>query len=414
MRQANSQSAQSLSVFKVVSLGVLALSFYSNIRIGPLTVFDVVGALYCAVVLPHTVVVRKAITLLPDPLLLAAAAVFLLAVLGSGSVAYDGSGHFQRCGLLLGGLLLMMVFSQLVVAFGRIGLAEIQQTIVLSSAITSIVCIAQGKLGLFMGLLQSEKLEFWTRPSGLVEHPVEAGLVAAYGALFAVSLILDGRRVILNALCAGLILYSMTIIASLTGVAAALLGIGILLFVRKGFSVFLLVPIVGLIGIILFLYADSFSGTFFAERLTQLSESGLQYETLSSRATQIDDTINTILSGGVNIILGFGYDPELQIDAREIHNGLLASQYHFGLLGAVSQLCFLGCFFHKAANMKSPAAKIVCLLAFMMFLAFYMSGPAFFRRSVWLPMFLITAVSTSKQETERLLSWRDPFRYAHT
>lgn len=413
----SSKPRKAMSLAAIASLGVLALCFYSNVRIGSLTIFDIAAATYCAILLPYALLNGRGIdSLFRDPLLLSATAIFLLSVLSSGTVAHDAEGHFQRCLLLIGGLFLMIIFTRLIFASGRIGFHHVLQVLVLSSAVTGLVCIAQGKLGLFLELVhtQSGRVEFWTRPSGLVEHPVEAGLVAAYGALFAVSLILEGRRIVLNASCLAVILFSMTVSASLTGVATTLLGIGILLATRKSISLFVLVPAVGLAGIILFLLPDNVPGTFFVDRLIQLSRDGLQYQTLSTRANQIGKTIDIILSGGEKLVLGFGYDPDVQIDGEEIHNGLLAAQYHFGLLGSLSQLCFLGYFLSKAMKINSAANRMVALLAFLVFLLFYSSGPAFFRRSVWIPMFLVAAASSCEQGTDRARARGKSLHHAHT
>ncbi|WP_404543548.1 hypothetical protein [Bradyrhizobium sp. USDA 223] len=354
-----------------------------------MTSFDVVAAGYCLLAAPFVLLKSNRDLIARHGLPLFALALFILATLASASVAYDTNDHLLRSSLLAAGAFLMITFSLTIGRVEGLSFEAITQTLAISSAITGVVCIAQGKFGLFLNLLPSERLEFWTRPTGLAEHPVEAGQIAAYGCLFATSLLLRKRRIYLNGACLVIIAYSETISASLTGVICSI-GCVLALLVARGSLKFssivimaVLVPGIG------FIASEFFSDTFLAARVSELFQTGLEYGTLNSRTSQMADAIDAIFASASSFSLGSGYDPGALISKLDIHNGLLASWYHFGLLGAASQLLFIF-YFVSAALRKEKNERIIALLGLAIFVLFYFSGPAFFRRSVWLPIFLLS------------------------
>lgn len=386
------------SLFKIYQIATLVLAglcFYTNVRIGSLTVFDVLAAGYCALLLPYLLLSgdRKFVSEHRWPVV--GLGMFVLATLASASVTYDTNDHLVRSSVLAADAVLLIAFSYAVFKVAKLSFSAVQQALVLSSALTAAVVIAQGKLGLFLGFMKTQQLEFWTRPSGLVEHPVEAGLVAAYGTVFAVGLILDRKQVLLNGASLLVIAYSETISASLTGFICSIGGVMALLMMRGAIKIPTLILGSTIALVLAIFFADSLSGTFFAERLSELSKNGLQYETLNSRSSQLTEVIDLILSNASNALLGLGYDPDIRIGGLEIHNGLLAAWYHFGVIGAASQLIFIG-YFLSAAIRRTRNETALAITVFGIFLLFYLSGPAFFRRSNWMPVFLITEYYATK------------------
>ncbi|MET4605076.1 O-antigen ligase [Bradyrhizobium sp. JR4.1] len=386
-----------LRVHQAAILLLVALSFYTNVRIGTLTAFDILAATYCLILLPYALPRFDHTFFVEHGLPLAASCLFALATLTSATVTLGTDEHLIKSAILAGDVFFMIIFSYIAAHLSALDIRTIQQALVLSSAVTGVVCIAQGKFGLFLELLPKpgQQLEFWSRPSGLVEHPVEAGLIGAYGAILALDLILDKRRVALNVACILIIVYAETVSASLTGFICMAGGTSGLLLLRGNVRLSTIVLCFAIMAGVGFVMSEYLSNTFFVERLARLSQSGLDYDTLNSRSSQMAEAFDRLITSPTNAILGFGYDPNTRIDNLDIHNGLLAAWYNFGIIGAVSQVLFL-VYFASAMIKKSPDRKILGLIVLAVFLLFYLSGPAFFRRSVWIPLFLLAEKNRSR------------------
>jgi hypothetical protein len=223
--------------------------------------------------------------------------------------------------------------------------------------------------------------------TGLSEHAIEAGDVAAFGLVIGVGLALHTRKWLgfgsLAAVCA----YSMKYSASLTGLFAASLGLISLLVFCKAYK-FIFAGIV----VSVFAFTSTFSAGglgLLTNRLIGLSESLGDYGTLRSREVQLSKALELIEPS--TLIIGNGYSTgDLPYDI-EIHNGLIASLFHFGVLGLLAQLLLI-LFFCSRLMGNSPREIRGTLLGFIViFLCAYLTGPALSRRSLWVPLILFCA-----------------------
>ena len=125
------------------------------------------------------------------------------------------------------------------------------------------------------------------------------------------------------------------------------------------------------------------------KRIEKIMVSGMEYETIKTRESQWSEAINRM--DFFTIALGRGYSRHDLPNNLDIHNGIIASIYHFGLIGLLSQLMFF-CFFSLGLRGEiTRKDKGLYLAIFFVFFIAYMTGPPFSRRTLWMPIMIISS-----------------------
>jgi O-antigen ligase len=314
-----------------------------------------------------------------------------LLVLG-GYLALTGSTdteeHLKKLAVLVVALSAMATLAWVLAEKGVFTLTETLLLLCLSGTVSSGVAILQGRLGMFLNLLP-DKAEPWSRMAGLTQHPLEAGSVAAFAAIIALGMaIYEKRRRLPLLLSFAVNLLSLQYSASLTAVFALLAAIvAVALFYRAYLSLVLLASCAILLGGSLAI-TNSLPAQL-ATRLQTVMSVGGNYTTVQLRERQWRETLEQI--DGSTIFLGNGYSSADLPDGKEIHNGFLASLFHFGILGLASQVVIIGYFMTRLLTDASRSLRAIVFGCMVVFILEYDSAPALARRTVWVPMFLIGA-----------------------
>ena len=124
-----------------------------------------------------------------------------------------------------------------------------------------------------------------------------------------------------------------------------------------------------------------------ARRLAGLYETQGNYETVQIRAMQLHKAIDMIDIS--TLAVGNGYSSADLPFNMEIHNGLVASVFHFGLLGLISQCLLIGFFVSKLGNDAARPLKSILISCTIVFALTYLSGPAQARPTLWLPVMIL-------------------------
>jgi hypothetical protein len=126
-----------------------------------------------------------------------------------------------------------------------------------------------------------------------------------------------------------------------------------------------------------------------AQRLNLFNKQGSNYTTLILREKQWSKSIS--LMDNSTIFLGNGYalrDLPYKVD---IHNGLIASLFHFGAIGMLSQIFFILYFLIRIKCLHPPILKGIMIGCVIIFMIVIMTGPTLSRRSIWMPVLLVAA-----------------------
>jgi O-antigen ligase len=366
----------------------LLFSSWSALRIADLAIFDLAAPL----TLGAALLCRRTDTsaAVPGSLKLPLIGVGLLLLGGyvALTTCSDTEEHIQKVTVLVLAFTAMATLGWVFADRGIFSVTEILSLLCLSGSIGSGIAILQGRLGMFVGLMPA-KVEAWGRMSGLTQHPLEAGSVAAFSAVIALGLVIYKRGWMrLFILLAALNVYSMEYSASLTAVfafCAAVVAIAIF------FRAWLFLGVMATLTITLgggLAVSSSLPGPL-ASRLETILALGGNYTTVQTRERQLRQTIEQI--DGSTIFLGNGYNMAKLPDGKEIHNGFLAAMFHFGILGLASQCVFIWYFLRGLLSNASRELRGILLGCAVVFLLEYSTGPALARRTVWVPMFLIAA-----------------------
>ena len=308
----------------------------------------------------------------------------------------DTVEHIKKVGVLVLAFSAMAGLGWVFAARGIFSVAEVLALLCLSGSIGSGVAILQGRLGMFMSVMPA-KVEAWGRMSGLTQHPLEAGSVAALAAAIALGLAIYKKgwmRLVI--LLAVLNVYSMEYSASLTAIfalCAAVVAVAML------FRAWPLLAAMAICAVALgggLVVSSSLPGPL-ASRLQTIFELGGNYTTVQSRERQLRQTIEQI--DGSTVFLGNGYNTADLPDGKEIHNGFLAAVFHFGILGLAGQCVFIGYFLSGLLSNASRELRGILLGCAVVFLLEYCTSPVLARRTVWVPMFLIAAYVGSAAST---------------
>jgi hypothetical protein len=241
--------------------------------------------------------------------------------------------------------------------------------------------------------------------TGLAEHPIEAGVVSSYGFIIGLGLALHTRKwraalpmIAINA-------YSMRYSASLTAVFGFALASLTLCLYTKSFKVLFSGFAIGALTVAAVLTLSTGTSGLLQQRLMGLYENQGNYETVQLRAMQLNKAIDMI--DVRTLAVGNGYsegDLPLHMD---IHNGLVASVFHFGLLGLISQCLLIGFFVAKLANDAPRPLKGILIGCIIVFSLTYISGPPQARPTLWVPVILLGGY-LGTQRKERLLGMTLP------
>jgi len=325
---------------------------------------------------------------------LAGCGLALLAFAGiiSSQSSFDPSEHILKVSKLISALMLTIGLGYVLANRKIFNIVEVLYLLCLSAAACSLVAVLQGQLGILTGLIPRSGeggIEDWTRMTGLAEHPIETGTVAAYGIAISLGLGLYLRKWWVLFFLIAVDAYSMRFSASLTAVFAFLIASVVLCLYAKAYKLLFFGGATGALVIAAAVAVSPGSAGQLGDRLTSLYASAGNYRTVQSRAMQLQKTIDLIAPS--TLALGNGYSTSDLPYKKEIHNGLLASVFHFGVLGLLSQ-CFLIGFF--AAKLRSGAPrglKSILLGCIVVFILPYLSGPPQARPSLWAPVMLLGA-----------------------
>jgi hypothetical protein len=376
-------------ILRILAAIVLLFAFWPVLRFGGLTVFDCtapVVAIAIACFGGKEKNVSYAAFGWPS------LGILLFSVAGIFSMAFssDTTDHVEKVVKVLLALSMMLCFAFVLPRKKIFSIVEVLALLALSGAIHSVVCILQGRFGIFTGLIPvaSGGLEEWNRMTGLAEHPIEAGYISAFSAVIAVGLVIHTRKWFLCLLIIAIDLYSLKYSASLTATFAIVTGIGIVCLFARAYSI--LMVFASMIGIALIVTLSSGDmGDKLASRLDTLMHSQGNYGTLKTREDQWSKTIKGIDLG--TVMFGNGYSASDLPNGIEIHNGFLAAIFHFGILGLLSQFCLIWFFVSRLFGDSPRSLRGILLGCIVIFASGYMTGPPLSRRSVWVPMFLIAA-----------------------
>jgi hypothetical protein len=369
----------------------LLSTFWSGIRVFDISLFEWLAALYIPCALLHTPN-EEGVTLASFKL--AGSGVALLAFAGiiSSQSSFDASEHLLKVSKLVGAFLLIIGFAYVLANRKVLRLVEVLYLLCLSAAVCSLVAILQGQVGILTGLIPRTgggDIESWTRMTGLAEHPIETGVISAYGIVIGLALGLYTRRWLLLSLLTAIDVYSMRFSASLTAVFAFVIAWVFICVYTKAYKV--LFSGLAIVTLIMIGVLEFASGTadLLGRRLITLYEVQGSYATVQSREMQLHKTIDLI--GPSTLAVGNGYSSADLPYKMEVHNGLLASVFHFGLLGLISQCLLVGFFVTRLRADAPRPLKGVLFGCIIVFGLAYLSGPPQARPSLWLPLMLLGA-----------------------
>jgi hypothetical protein len=369
----------------------LLSTFWSGIRLFDISIFEWLALLIIPCVWIHRPK-EQGVTLASFKLAGCGLALLTLAGIISSQSSFDAIEHILKVGKLIAAFLLTIGLAYVLANRKIFNIVEALYLLCLSAAACSLVAILQGQLGILTGLIPKSgeaAVESWSRMTGLAEHPIESGIVAAYGIAIGLGLGLYLRKWRLLLFFIAIDAYSMRFSASLTAVFAFLISSVILCVYGKAYKLLFFGGAAGALAIAAVVAVSPGTAGLLGGRLVSLYESTGSYETVQSRAMQLQKTIDLIAPS--TLAVGNGYSTADLPYKKEIHNGLLASVFHFGLLGLVSQ-CFLIAFFVAKLRSDAPRPlKSILLGCIIIFSLSYVSGPPQARPSLWATVMILGA-----------------------
>jgi len=404
-----------LRILKMLAALCLLTTFWSVIRVADISIFECLVPVVLLFALPYVPPGReyglplKAFTL-------AILSVLALAMAGciSSFGSVDPDDHILKVVKLVGAFSLVIGLAYVLTSRKIFSASQTLYLLSASAFVASAVAIAQGQLGMLTSLMPrtdtAAGLEDWTRMTGLSEHPIEAGLVSSFGIVITLGLAIRGGRWILLLPVIAVDVYSMKFSASLTAVFAAFIAAVSVCIYVKSYKTLWTGLAVGSLAVILSLTLSSSGAGLLSSRLAALYQSQGNYQTVQYREMQLRKTIQLIGPG--TLFVGNGYsiaDLPLQM---EVHNGLLASVFHFGVLGLLSQCLLIGFFVSRLWHEAPKELKGILLGSIIVFALSYLTGPPQARPSLWATLILLGAYLTLPKRQaavrEHLLSPRFP------
>lgn len=385
------------------TLGFLT-AFWPAIRAADITIFDWLSSLVILFAAPYKPKERGA-PLRSFNIAIAGVALFVLAALTSVFSSRAPIEHIIKAAKVSLALTAMIGIVYLLQNRKIFSIGEALTLLCISASISSFVCILQGHFGILAQLIPDSEngVQEWARMTGLAQHPIEAGYVSSFGTVIALGMALHTRRWFFY-LPLGLInIYSLRFSASLTALFAMVCGCGVLFLYARAQKAHLAFLALGVMGSILAL--SSGAPGKLTDRVEGLVESGSNYETLQLREIQLTETLKHI--DIQTIFIGNGYSLTDLPEHLEIHNGFLASLFHFGILGLTSQILLISFFCACLRHDAPPSLKGMLLACILVFTAAYMTGPPFSRRSLWIPLLTLGAYLTTPPPRKQVLAPRN-------
>ena len=380
--------------------GALCLlsSSWSVLRLFDISIFEWLTLLVVPAVLLHSPP-EKGVPL--GSFKLAGASLALLAIAGiiSSPSSFDAVEHILKVSKLLGAFALMMGLSYTLANRKIYNIVEVLYLLCLSATACSLVAVLQGQFGILTGLIPRDSgsgIESWTRMTGLAEHPIEAGVVSSYGFVMALGLALHTRKWLVALPMIAINAYSMRYSASLTAVIGFALASLTLCLYTKSFKILFAGSAIGALAVVAMFTLSSGTSGLLARRLAGLYETQGNYETVQIRAMQLHKAIDMIDIS--TLAVGNGYSSADLPFNMEIHNGLVASVFHFGLLGLISQCLLIGFFVSKLGNDAARPLKSILISCTIVFALTYLSGPAQARPTLWLPVMILGGYLGAQQK----------------
>lgn len=382
----------------ILSLYLITFA-WSTIRVADLTIFDVLTPpMLIFLWFNFQQGVSQVTKSRFSQILMLSTLCLMLGVVTSTPFATDPTANITR-GVIIATSLALTTLNVMIIA-GTKALKPVQvvRALFVSCVIHSFVAILQGQFGLLQGLNHAEaKWEDWSRAPGLAEHPIESGLTSGFGIILALFLLLQLRERKWEtpfalgglALCALAMLYS----ASMTALLATIIAVPVLFFL-SGKRTFLYSYIgAGLIGGGALILA--IQGTQLGTRVDDLLANGSSYNTVESRNDQYRIVLEELTF--TRSVLGGGYDPHTLPNDLDVHNGILASVYHFGLFGLLSQMLLVLYAVRAMFVVRDPFIKGCFGGLMVIFLCGYLTGPTLSRRSIWVPILTFSAIASATQ-----------------
>lgn len=380
-------------VLRLLSASCLLYTFWPVFRINDVTLFDWLAPIVIVLALPYAPKERGVAF---SSFALAVAGIALLALGGVISVApsLDSYEHIRK------------VFKLVVALSATVGLAYVLENrkilsvnealtlLCISATVNSAVCILQGQFHLFTGLIPKELaptgIETWTRMTGLTEWPIEAGQVSDFGVFMALGMVLHTRRWYVFLPLMAINLYSLTESASLTAAFALVIAFAAMGLYAKAYKAIVLGIVIAVCGIAL---AAAMDARRLTSRLETFFQSQGSYSTVESRELQWTQSIEMIRPS--TLFVGNGYS-ELDLPYKmEIHNGLIAAVFHFGILGLIGQCLLIGYFLVRLRHEAPRPLKSILLGCCIVFAFSYLTGPALSRRALWVTPVILGAYLTT-------------------
>jgi len=395
-------------VVRAVCALCLLTTFWPVLRILGLTLFDALAplAVICGLIyLPK----ERGPSL--GALSLALAGIGLLAF--AGVISYPSSNdpmqHLQKIAYLIIALGGIIGVSYVLVNRKIFTTNEALFLLCASATCSSLMAILQGRFHMFMGIIPYiTRMESSTRMTGLCEHPIETGITAAFGAVIGFGLAMHTRKWLVYLPLVALNALSMIYSASLTAVLAMLMGGFAYCIYTKAYRALV---VTSMIGVVLVGGALSYTGLgLLTSRLEALVHSKGNYATLQARELQWSQALELVEPA--TLAVGNGYSSADLPQGKEIHNGLVASLFHFGLLGLASQL-FMFAFFGVRMSFDQPRdIKAILLACIVIFTLSYMTGPALSRRSLWVPLIVLGAYLSAPRTVARMVTRIEPGKFS--
>ena len=380
-----------ISLLSSLSFLSLVPVFWPTIRIADFTVFDLLSIPTIAIIFATTAPTNNhAYKVYRDTLI----GIGILALGGviSTVMTTDPWSHCLRVIFLIVAFIQMAMLSYGIISRDILYPSTIIGALTISGLLSSAVALLQGRFGLLLGLIPETEytegfVQDWTRMTGLAEHPIEAGLTIGYAAICA--LYFTGAARWFTVPAAVFMLSSFAFTSSLTAIFGAGGALILLLILSKRFTELAFWLAILIPGAVISYQISP----LLSDRIENLLLSGTDYETLQDRLTQYNVVISK--SDFTSTIFGHGYAPRDLPLGLDIHNGMLQALYHFGLLGIISQVVFLGAIAIPVLKSSSSRCRNVLISLLVIFISGYLTGPIFARRSIWLPLFLVASLVAS-------------------
>jgi hypothetical protein len=387
-----------LSFLRAIGAFCILSTFWSTIRLFDVSIFEWLAPGVILLALPYAV--EKQGTSFSS-LRLAVFGLLLLGLAGivSAPGSYEPSEHLLKVIKLVGAFGMVIGVSYILANRKIFSVIEILYLLAFSAAACSAVAVLQGRGGILIGLIHRSggagvSITSWARMTGLAEHPIEAGLVAAYGVVISLGLGIATRKWLVLLPLIAIDIYSMRYSASLTAVFAFLLASMTMCIFARAYSV-LLSGVAA--GALVMSMAMAFSGDalgLLTSRVAALYEAQGNYVTVQSREMQLEKAIDLI--DAKTLAVGNGYSAVDLPNNMEIHNGIVASVFHFGLLGFISQCLLIFFFVSRLGHDASRPLKSILVGCVVVFALSYLSGPPQARPSLWAPLIFLGAFLTTR------------------